>query len=90
MNWLYDFLSENSVHALGWTVLHSLWQGLIIGSVLALALMQSATKSAALRYRMSLGALLLILVSAGVTFGFLLEKSSKITAKDVFDAFILR
>ena len=90
MNWLYDFLSENSVRALGWTVLHSLWQGLIIGSISALVLMQSETKSAAFRYRLSLGALLLMLVSSVVTFGLLLDTSNKTMEKDAFDASILR
>jgi bla regulator protein blaR1 len=90
MNWLYDFLSENFVHALGWTVLHSLWQGLIIGLVLALAMMNTQAKSAEWRYRLSLGALLLMLVSSVGTFVFLLEKTNKTTPNDAFEALILR
>ena len=90
MNWLYDFLSENFVHALGWTVLHSLWQGLIIGLVLSLILMNAPTKSAENRYRLSFAALLLMLVSAVVTFVFMWEKATETAENSDLEAFILR
>jgi hypothetical protein len=90
MNWLYDFVSENIVHALGWTVIHSLWQGLLIGAILALSMMNMQKKSAALRYRLSFGALLLMFVSSVVTFAFVFKKSSETTENDLLEAFILR
>ena len=90
MNWLYDFLSENFVHALGWTVLHSLWQGLIIGLVLSLILMNAPTKSAENRYRLSFAALLLIGVSSVVTFVFMWEKATETGENSDLEALILR
>jgi bla regulator protein blaR1 len=90
MNWLYDFLPENIVHALGWTVIHSLWQGLLIGAILALSMMTMQEKTAALRYRLSFGALLLMCLSSVVTFAFLFKKSSETTRNDLLEALILR
>lgn len=90
MNWLYDFLSENFVHALGWTVLHSLWQGLIIGLVLSLILMNAPTKSAENRCRLSFVALLLMLVSSVVTFVFMWKKTNTTAENSDLEAFILR
>ena len=90
MNWLYDFVSEDIVHALGWTVIHSLWQGLLIGAILALSIMNMPEKSAALRYRLSFGALLLMFVSSVVTFSFVFKKSSGTIEKGLLEAFILR
>lgn len=89
MNWLYDFLSENFVHALGWTVLHSLWQGLIIGLILSLILMNSQAKTAEIRYRISFGALLLMLISSIGTFLFLWQKPTEIR-NPISDIDILR
>ena len=35
MNWLQNILPPNWTYALGWTVVHSLWQGILIASVMA-------------------------------------------------------
>ena len=49
-------LSEATVQALGWTLLHSLWQGLVVAA--ALAVTRVVTSSPRLRYLMACTALL--------------------------------
>lgn len=53
---------------LGWTLLHSLWQGLAIALLLGLALRLMRRRSAAERYLASLSALGLALLAAAATF----------------------
>ena len=52
--------------AVGWTVLHSLWEGAIIAGVLAAALL--ATRSARVRYAIACVAMLTMLIACGLTF----------------------
>ena len=60
------FLSETLVQALGWTLLHSLWQGAAVAAVLWLVLPR--LKNANQRYWFSYASLLSILLAAVVTF----------------------
>ncbi len=59
---------ETTLHALGWTVLHSLWQGFAIALLLTAFLLAYQKKNARIRYLAGNAALLLLLVSAVVTF----------------------
>ena len=34
MNRLHDLLSSDPAHRLGWTLIHSLWEGVLVGVVL--------------------------------------------------------
>ncbi|MEM1123861.1 MAG: M56 family metallopeptidase, partial [Bacteroidota bacterium] len=52
----------------GWTILHSLWQITVIALILKLLLLWTSKKAAALRYWMSLSALLLVVVWSSATF----------------------
>ncbi|MEO0733472.1 MAG: M56 family metallopeptidase, partial [Bacteroidota bacterium] len=62
---------DKLVDALGWTILHSLWQAVLLAAVLWLA--SRAIQSARWRYRLAFGTLLTqLLVSIG-TFGWLYE-----------------
>jgi len=66
MNAISEFFTSGWVNALGWTLLHSLWQALIIvGSVLAVMRLIPSARSE-LRYGVAcIGLLFLIMVSAG-------------------------
>ena len=57
----------NLTHALGWTLLHFLWQGALIAVLLAgaLALLRSASSRS--RYAVSCAAMMLMLACAAVT-----------------------
>jgi len=66
-------LPDNLVHAFGWTLLHSLWQGGLI--VLALVVFMKKFTEARTRYLASAAALLALMVSALLTFLHLMVQS---------------
>ena len=90
MNWLQNILPPNWTYALGWTVVHSLWQGILIASIMAFLMMGLQQKSAALRYRVAYASLFAMFVSALGTFVFLLEKTVKTAPDDFYESLILR
>ncbi|MGV3538936.1 MAG: M56 family metallopeptidase [Rufibacter sp.] len=68
-NLLHDVLPQEVMHALGWTLLHSIWQGALIALLLAALLGLMHRHSAATRYHVAwagLAALLLISVATFV------------------------
>ena len=69
MTALENFASPALTRALGWTLLHSLWQGALVAAVLAGALLLLRRQRAEVRYVASAGALGLVVVLAAVTFG---------------------
>lgn len=60
--------STEITEALGWTVLHSLWQSGIIAAILLLSFIALKKASAKLRYRLAGGAMLTVLLTSIVTF----------------------
>ncbi|MCA8831379.1 M56 family metallopeptidase [Hymenobacter pini] len=68
MNWLETFLPPALVRALGWTLVHSLWQGAVVALALAGLLLLLRQHSAEVRYRTSAAALLVLLTLASITF----------------------
>ncbi len=68
MNGLPEFLDTLFVQALGWTVLHSLWQGAVVAIGLAVILHLIKKDKAELRYGFSVMALVLMLLWSGNTF----------------------
>ncbi|MFN2387608.1 MAG: M56 family metallopeptidase [Thermoanaerobaculia bacterium] len=68
MTTLETLLAQPLGQALGWSLLHFLWQGTIIAALLAAALAVARNRSASLRYAMSCGALLLMTAAPIVTF----------------------
>ena len=69
MTTLEHFVSPVLVRALGWTLLHSLWQGALVAAVLAGALLLLRRQRAEVRYVVSAGALGAVVALAGITFG---------------------
>jgi bla regulator protein blaR1 len=59
---------DSFIYALGWTVIHSLWQGTFIACLMALILTGLQKKSAEVRYRVAGGALFASILMAVVTF----------------------
>ncbi len=70
MTTLEELVSPALLRALGWTLLHSLWQGALAGAVLAGALLALRRHAAAVRYRAAAGALAALVLLAGLTFGY--------------------
>ena len=73
MSTLENFVSPVLTRALGWTLLHSLWQGALVAAVLAGALLLLRRQRAEVRYVASAGALGLVVALAGTTFGLYLN-----------------
>ena len=63
-------LSENStlINALGWTLLHSIWQGLMLFCILKITLKIIPTSKARLRYNISLAVLSSLVIWTVITF----------------------
>jgi bla regulator protein BlaR1 len=61
-------ISEEIINALGWTVLHSLWQALLVTLVVAGGMILLQKQGARWRYRFANAGLLTIVALAGITF----------------------
>src|SRR3954447_16561753 len=59
---------ENFSNALGWTLVHFVWQGALIAVVLAVALVCLRGAGSRVRYAMSCAALTAMIACAGFTF----------------------
>lgn len=57
------------IQALCWTLIHSLWQGLIFGVITGLVMLYTKRSTAALRYGIVSGLFFLFLVACACTFG---------------------
>ncbi len=63
-------LSEKLIHALGWTLLHALWQIALVALILYLVLSWGKTLQANHRYAWAVGALSMVTVLALTTFSY--------------------
>lgn len=75
MDFINQFLPENILYALGWTVVHSLWQAFAVALLLAAYLLGWQKTDARKRYFAGNLALASTLLLAAVTFVFYFEKS---------------
>ena len=66
-----DWISDKLLHALGWTLVHSIWQLLLVVGVLWLTLKLARKASPALTYGMAVAALLLSFLATLATFLYL-------------------
>ncbi len=77
------FLSENLDYALGWMVIHSLWQATLIAFVSGILLILLRKKSAKLRYILANIALLSVLLAAIATFFWSYHHANQTTLIDL-------
>jgi beta-lactamase regulating signal transducer with metallopeptidase domain len=63
---LTNWLSPNTMHALGWTLLHFLWQGTALAALAAV--LMALGQRASTRYALGVGTLALMLAAPAVTF----------------------
>ena len=68
MRTLVTFIPDNVINALGWTIFHSLWQGLIIGLILFMIFKFRPNISSQARYVMGVFALAAIFISSLFTY----------------------
>jgi len=72
MNQFWNQLSnDNVIQALGWTLLHSLWQGALIAILLALGMVLLRKNSSKIRYFVAASALGAFFLASVITFGVL-------------------
>lgn len=71
MDFVHHLISEELIHAFGWTVVHSLWQAALVAFVLGLAQIVLGRLSSHWRYLLANGALLAVLGLAVTTFCYL-------------------
>jgi beta-lactamase regulating signal transducer with metallopeptidase domain len=68
MNAITRFMTDEVIHAAGWTILHSLWQGMAIALLLAMVLLALRRYGPQARYLAGLAAMLAVVAVALVTF----------------------
>lgn len=68
MNFINSIISENLIDAIGWTIIHSLWQGAAAALGLALVMLFLRRSAARTRYLVGVMALMLIVVISMITF----------------------
>ncbi len=74
MNSITRFLSQELVNAIGWTIVHSIWQGSLIAIGTGLLLWILHSKSSKLRYLVTASSLFLVLLLAIATFVYLYQR----------------
>ncbi len=85
MKKLTDIINYNTSSALGWTLIHSIWQGFAI--LLVFGILYYIFKPSATRYRLGIGALTLQFVAAIITFFTIYQPVSPSTALPSNQAF---
>jgi beta-lactamase regulating signal transducer with metallopeptidase domain len=76
MNGLMELFSGELPRAIGWSLIHLLWQGVVIAGVVAVALRLTQRRSAAVRYAIAVTGLLLMVVTAVATGSYLYRHGS--------------
>ncbi len=68
MNFINQVFDSSVISALGWAIVHSIWQGAAVAILLGAALLFLSHKSARLRYLLAVGALLILTAFSVKTF----------------------
>ncbi len=68
MNFIYDLIPERFINAIGWTIFHSVWQGIVISIFLGSSLLMTKRNNSKLRYRLSAAALFVMFGISFLTF----------------------
>ncbi len=68
MNFINKLISEELINAIGWTLLHSLWQGALIALIIALGMVFFMKFSARFRYNLYVSGIIIFLGVVVVTF----------------------
>lgn len=71
-----DIFSAEAVQALCWTLVHSLWQGLILAGIVALAILFTKKSKAAFRYHLFTGSFIFFILAVSVTFYLQIDRIS--------------
>ncbi len=78
MEFITQFFSDSVLYALGWTVIHSLWQGTLLAVLLSVLIMALEKRSARVRYEVACGAMFTMLMMAVSTFIIYLDQDTSL------------
>ena len=81
METLQNLIPEKYLFALGWMIVHAIWQVAGVGLLLWVTLLATRQKSAAIKYRLSISALVLISVLALGTFVYSIPEAAHATVE---------
>ena len=85
MNLIGNLLSDLGVSTIGWTLIHSLWQGTVLALVFALLMVLLKRSRPAIRYLTGVAVLCLMLVTTVVTAGLVYQaETARVTAGTAF------
>src|SRR5271163_1839764 len=76
---LTHWLSPSTMHALGWTLLHFLWQGTALAALAAV--LMALGQRASTRYALGVGTLALMLAAPVVTFFWVRDTGAVVSAR---------
>ncbi|NJN78528.1 MAG: hypothetical protein HC803_09580 [Saprospiraceae bacterium] len=79
-----QLLAPDMMHALGWALIHSLWQGAIIAVLLGVLVLVFRKASSTFRYRLSLASLFLVFVFFIGTFITVYQTNSTTATENIF------
>ncbi len=68
MNRMLEYIGGDFIHALGWTLIHSIWQVGFVAVFVALLLMRVESRNSTKRYAIFFGALISVPIMSAVTF----------------------
>ena len=78
MSWIQNLFPSHLTNALGWTLIHSLWQGAALAILLALALIFLRKNSSRVRYFIATSALFTLVLASVITFMSLYQTTPEI------------
>ncbi len=68
MDLLISIIPGNIIEAIGWTIFHSVWQGVFISIILGISILAINNKNSRFRYALGVTSLFIMLASAAITF----------------------
>lgn len=86
MSAFLEIMQQSWVYALGWTILHSLWQSAFIAAICAVVLFFSKQATANFRYLIALTGVMLCVVASVLTFNRYLLVSSSVVGVTITSA----
>ncbi len=81
MNFWESLLPKEIISAIGWTILHSVWQGILVGLLLAAALFFLNKRYSKIRSFLSAASLFLMVILFCVTLGVELNSASSVSSE---------
>ncbi len=83
MNYFNQLLPNELVYSLGWTIFHSIWQGILSASIILIGFLFAEKNNSKIRYGIATASLFFFLFCTIITFVYHFEKISMATTTSV-------